>query len=72
MANPEKGYLIYNEGQNAVKLDLSQQKATFKVSYINPKTGEISKQEDKVKGGKTIQLNNKSSETTVIWLRKIS
>jgi len=37
MANPEKGYLIYNEGQNAVKLDLSQQKATFKVSYINPK-----------------------------------
>lgn len=72
MSNPEKGYLIYNEGQNAVKLDLTQQKATFKVTYINPKTGEISKQEEKVKGGKMVQLDNKSSETTVIWLRKIS
>ncbi len=72
LGNPEKGFIIYNEPQNTIKLDLTPYKSTFKVSYINPKTGQINKEEEKLKGGKIIQLKNKSSETEVIWLRKIS
>ncbi|WP_198424772.1 DUF6298 domain-containing protein [Spirosoma endbachense] len=64
------GYILYNESPNPVQLDLTKAVGSFSVSYVNPKTGRITKSKEVVKGGGMVSLKNQSTDAEVIWVKK--
>ncbi len=71
LSNGGQSYVIYNASSNAVQLDLSAAKGTFRVYHINPRNGAQLKAEETVKGGNSISLKNSSSGPEVLWIKKI-
>lgn len=59
----EKGQIVYSEN-GEVMMDLKE-KASYVVRYINPKNGEVIKEETK-KGAKNVKL--KESSPVVVWV----
>ncbi|HEY4787486.1 MAG TPA: DUF6298 domain-containing protein, partial [Bacteroidales bacterium] len=70
LGNEGKGYIVYNNSKDPVKLDLSKVNGSFQVKYINPANGRFLKEEESVKGGKVIELKALQTGTLVIWLEK--
>ena len=71
LSNGGQSYVIYNASSNAVQLDLSAAKGTFRVYHIYPRNGAQLKAEETVKGGNSISLKNSSSGPEVLWIKKI-
>ena len=67
LGNPAVGYVVYKESGVPVKLDLSTITGSFTVMSINPKTGEVSKPVQTVKGGKAIDLMKLPG---VVWIKR--
>ncbi|MDP4208622.1 MAG: DUF6298 domain-containing protein [Bacteroidota bacterium] len=70
LGNNGKGFIVYNSTDEPVKLDLTKASGSFKVRFINPKTGEQLKNEESVKGGAIAEIKNPKSGAIVIWLSK--
>ena len=68
LANSGKAYIIYNSSSEAVKLDLSNSNKRFKVRWINPEDGTFLTKEEKIKGGKVVELKNPHSGAAVLWV----
>lgn len=72
LGNGKIGFVIYKESFETVKLDLTQINGTFSVSFINPKTGEVSTSNEKIKGGEIVEVKNQIGGNTVVWLQKMN
>ena len=70
MGNEKTGYILYNESANPIALDLSKVSGSFSVCYVNPKTGQVIKSKDVVKGGGMVSLKKHIEDAEVIWVRK--
>ncbi|WP_245859946.1 DUF6298 domain-containing protein [Spirosoma aerolatum] len=70
MGSEKTGYIIYVEGNTPVELDLTKSVGSFSVSYINPKTGVLTKSKEAVKGGGMVSLKKQSDGPEVIWVKK--
>ncbi|GAB3955066.1 DUF6298 domain-containing protein [Spirosoma harenae] len=70
IGNDKIGYILYNESTNPAQLDLTKATGSFSVSYVNPKTGQISKLKDFVKGGNVVSLRKQGEGNEVIWVKK--
>ncbi|GAB3996953.1 DUF6298 domain-containing protein [Spirosoma daeguense] len=70
MGSEKTGYVLYNESPNPTELDLSKSVGSFTVSYINPKTGQISKSKEVLKGGSVVNLKKQGDGAEVIWVKK--
>lgn len=68
LANSGKGYIIYcNSGDN-IKLDLSKNNGNFILRWINPENGRFIRKEEKIKGGKMVELKNPEGGSVVGWI----
>lgn len=65
------GTAIYYVASNsqAIEIDLTKNKKTFKIAWINPDTGKMLKELD-YRGGKKIKLPTKGSDV-VLWLHTV-
>ncbi|GAB4021407.1 DUF6298 domain-containing protein [Spirosoma migulaei] len=70
MGDEKTGYIIYSESTAPVQLDLSKVTGSYSVSYVNPKTGQITKSNEVVKGGNVVSLDKQPESTEVIWVKK--
>jgi hypothetical protein len=70
LGNEGKGYIIYTDSKDPVKLDLTSINGSFDVKYIDPKDGNLLKNNIVVNGGKTIELKIPQTGALVIWLTK--
>ena len=70
LGNEGKGYIVYSDSKNPVKIDLVKTDATFSVRYIDPKDGHLLNNEETVKGGKIVEIKAPKSGAVVIWLSK--
>jgi hypothetical protein len=69
LADPGRDYLVYTPG-GAVKLDLSDQTATFAPHWIDLKTGAAKPAGDPVPGGKIAEFQAPGKGAAVLWLTK--
>lgn len=67
LGNDKVGFVIYKESSETAKLDLSQTNGVFAVSFINPKTGEVTSSNEVIKGGNIVELPSNASN--IIWLK---
>jgi hypothetical protein len=70
LGNPETGFIVYNDSPSEVKVDLTNVKGSFKTRYINPRTGQISKEEVSVKSGGVANLKASEAGYSVVWLSR--
>ncbi|UFH52663.1 DUF6298 domain-containing protein [Spirosoma sp. KNUC1025] len=70
LASEKTGYIIYTEANAAVELDLTKSVGSYSVSYVNPKTGQITKSKEVVKGGSLVSLKKQGEGAEVIWVKK--
>ncbi len=61
------GYIIYSESQN-VTVDLTSDKKSYLLKWINPSTGETRNSEVKVTGGKLNTINSPFQGPVVAWI----
>jgi hypothetical protein len=71
LSNPGKGYIIYNDSKNLVKLDLSNFPGNFIVRQIDPSSGSLIGKEEKINGGKIFEWRNSQVNPVVLWISKI-
>jgi len=69
LSDAKTGYVFYNESTAPVRLDLTRMPGAFTVCYINPKTGQLTKSKDLIRGGGVIELKKQSEGTEIIWVR---
>ncbi|WP_187262074.1 DUF6298 domain-containing protein [Pontibacter beigongshangensis] len=65
-----KGYIIYSDSGKQLKLDLSKDSGTYKMRWLDPKTGKLLKKEERLKGGKLLNLSGPNSGPAVLWVTK--
>ncbi|GAB3917508.1 DUF6298 domain-containing protein [Larkinella terrae] len=70
MGDEKTGYLLYSESTNAVSLDLTKVTGLFSVSYVNPKTGQVAKSKETLKGGSVVSLKNPTEGAGIIWVKR--
>ena len=70
MGNEKKGYILYSESTTPIQLDLTKATGSFSVNYINPKTGDVVKSKEIVKGGSMVSLKKQAEGAEVIWVKK--
>ncbi|MEZ0539986.1 DUF6298 domain-containing protein [Fibrella arboris] len=70
LGNDKTGYILYNESASPMQLDLTKATGTFQVSFVDPKTGRVTKSNEIVKGGGIVNLKNQSTGAEVIWVKK--
>ena len=71
LGNTQKGYIIYNNSNDPVKLDLSTSNAMFRIRRIDPKDGRMLDKEEKVEGGKILKMKNMLSGPVVMWITRL-
>jgi hypothetical protein len=69
LADPGRDYLVYTPA-GAVRLDLSDQTATFAPHWIDLKTGAAKPAGDAVPGGKVVEFRAPGKGAAVLWLTK--
>ncbi len=69
LSKPGIGYIIFSE-TNKLTIDLSNDKNTYLLKWINPATGEIKSSEMRVKGGAINTIDAASDGPVVAWLLK--
>ncbi|KAA9345432.1 DUF6298 domain-containing protein [Larkinella humicola] len=70
MGNEKTGYILYTESAGAVQLDLTKAAGSFSVHSIHPKTGQIVKSKEGIKGGSVVSLSKATEGAEVIWVKK--
>jgi len=71
LGNTQKGYIIYNNSTDPVKLDLSTSNAMFRIRRIDPKDGRMLDKEEKAEGGKILEMKNMLSGPVVMWITRL-
>lgn len=69
LAQPGRGYIAYVEGP-AARLDLSRDTGHYRVLRIDPSTGAITAEPEKIKGGKVVTIGHTGAGPVVIWLSR--
>ena len=71
LAAKGKTYIVYNESGKTVPVDLNGVAGEFQVRWINPRTGALLQQEEKISGGKLVQLQCPQQGAVVAWVHKV-
>jgi hypothetical protein len=70
LGNATKGYIVYNNTDNAILLDLAAN-TNYKVQWIDPKTGAEVPGQQQVKGGNGVEIKAPKIGTAILWLTRI-
>lgn len=69
LANKTGGYIIYGE-TGAMEIDMTDVKGNFTIKWINPRDGSIIGKEQKISGGKKINIDNPKTGPAVLWISR--
>jgi len=67
----KNGMIVYSTAGNNLQLDLRAFKGSCKLTWINPKDGQIQKKSNTVKAGGVLQVDKPSSGESVLWVSHI-
>lgn len=70
LADPGKGYIIYNDSDMPVSLDLKKYTGRFMVRWINPVNGHLLSHQEKLRGGRTVEIKDPQHGAIVISITK--
>lgn len=70
LADKSNGFIVYTNGSEKIKLDLSDIKGSYIIKWIDPLTGVIQKEKYNIKSGKLVELETPGSGAWVAWLKK--
>ena len=71
LRQPHRQYLICLTPRGPAELDLTGDRESYQVQSLNPATGEISTQQQRVAGGRTVDLARfVNSGLSVLWLQR--
>lgn len=70
LTDPGKGYIVYNDSGNPVHLDLRKFNGKFLVRRIDPQNGHLLEPVEKIRGGRTVIINNPHASAVVIWISR--
>ena len=70
LTNKEHEFVIYNNGLNTLQSPLEEVSGTFKIHWIDTKTGKITS-EEKIKGGKKTELKQPAQGPVVLWISRV-
>jgi hypothetical protein len=71
LANAGKAYILYSESNTTIPLDLTGVAGSFTVRWINPRSGKLLQQEEKIQGGQLLQLQAPQQGAVIAWLHKM-
>lgn len=63
-------FIVYSDSSSAVRLDLSNYKGIFSLSWIDPLSGKVIKKGEKVRAGKIIDIDKPVAGNVVLWVRR--
>lgn len=69
LARPGYGYIVYVDGPE-MTLDLAGDTGEYVVKRIDPASGRVTVEPDKVRGGRAVTLPNRGEGAVVIWLAR--
>ena len=69
LGDSKKGYIVYTDNLRPIEVNLAG--ATYNVRWINAKNGQLIGKNEKVNGGKAVQLKSPQSGEVVLWLTAI-
>ena len=69
MGKPETGYIVFSKSSE-ISLDLSRDKGSYTVRWINPETGVQTGKAQKVVAGGIVTLHTPSAGDYVVWLSR--
>jgi len=69
LVNPGKNYLVYAQNGSSFTVNLRGYNDTFEVSWYNPETGELKRDQD-IPGGKEVSFSPPSNSDWVLELRR--
>jgi hypothetical protein len=70
LADPGKGYIIYAEGHDPVRLDLQGVSGRFSVRRINPRNGSVAEKKERIRGGRMVSLSKDGDGAEVLWISR--
>jgi hypothetical protein len=70
LTNAGSAYILYNASADAFSLDLTKTTGAFKLTILNPKSGEVIKT-DKINAGSVVKINKVSTNDELLILNKI-
>jgi hypothetical protein len=69
LGNTDQEYIIYQSAAQAFPLDLRKAKGKFTIRWIDPKNGQI-KKEESVTAGRQVQVAGAGSGPAVVWVSR--
>jgi hypothetical protein len=71
LAQPGKGYIIYNGSKAAVKLDLQKASGKFILRRLDPRDGHLLDGTERIRGGKMITIPKKMQGAVILWVSHV-
>lgn len=71
LAEEGKGYIIFSDKEDAVKLDLQGLKGNFIIRWVDPGTGKLMPQKEKVQAGTVIEKSKPATGQVIMWVSRI-
>jgi hypothetical protein len=68
VAEPGERYLVYSGDGGSIHLDLTGSDGSFRVSWVNLKTGKLAEEREPIRGGKVVTVKPTGSGPAVLWL----
>ena len=66
------GLILYCDSTDAVEVDLTAFKGSYKIMKVDPKTGNVTDSKKQISGGRIEKIEGFTNEHPIIWLKKIS
>lgn len=70
LADPGRDYLVWASTGGPVALDLSNYMETFKVGWVDPKTGKVMLAAAPIEAGRMVELRPPGDRTALLWLTR--
>ncbi|OUJ73522.1 pectate lyase [Hymenobacter crusticola] len=68
LVSPGKSYIQYCDANMPAQIDLSKATGSFRVHWLDAKDGHLIGKEQKVKGGKALELKNPQASPAILWV----
>ena len=69
LTEPDESYLVYAASRDAIQLDMTDTRGLFETRWVDPKSGTISSNGDKITGGTKVSIEP-AFNPCVLWLSR--
>lgn len=68
MGTAGKGYILYTQATTEITVTLPETQGTYRIRWIDPQTGQLVREDKRIKAGKPLGLKSPETKPMVAWI----